>query len=99
MLIMHLIVNTISTLLIVSIFKARSRIQLNNSNRERLRFKKDIKFAINSLLMNFLFIILNLPVDILDLLPSYDTDLHSLLAYIFNSSSTVNFYILILTNS
>jgi len=87
-----------SSLLIVSIFKSRRR--TNNPLRENKRFNKDVKFAISLLLMNFLFIILNMPFDVVDLFSFFkNNDSHSSLAYFFNLSSAVNFYVVLLTNS
>lgn len=56
-----------SILLISSIFKSRRRVNLNNSERENDRLRKDIKFSISSLLMNLLFILLNLPIEIIQI--------------------------------
>jgi len=50
-----------SCLLIGSIFKARGRVRLNNSEREKKRLKQDVKFTISLLTMNLLFILLTLP--------------------------------------
>ena len=57
-----------SSLLILSIFKIRRNVHLNNTNREHKRLKKDIKFATSLLSMNLLFILLNLPIEIYNLI-------------------------------
>ena len=90
-----------SLLLIGSIFKTRSRVDINNSDREHKRLRQDIKVALSLLLMNFIFILLNLPLEISLLLPSsyYNFDIYVLLSYIFNISSAINFYLILLTNS
>jgi hypothetical protein len=62
-----------SSLLIGYIFKSSFRINLNNSEREKKRLNKDIKFAITSLSMNLLFMILNFPIEIYDFFPYYNT--------------------------
>ena len=41
-----------SCLLIGSIFKARGRVRLNNSEREKKRLKQDIKFINNKFINN-----------------------------------------------
>ena len=88
-----------SILLIVTIFKSRSRMNLNNTEREKKRLKKDIKIAISSILMNLLFLILISPLDLYLLLPYYSDDVYYITSYIFYISYAVNFYILFLTNS
>jgi len=87
-----------SSLLIGSFFKSRKR--TNNRLRENKRLTKDIKFSITSLSMNLLFLILNLPIDIIEFLPLYNrNELYMIFWYIFNISSAVNFYLILLTNS
>jgi hypothetical protein len=90
-----------SFLLIRSIFKARRRVDINNSDREHKRLRQDIKVSLSLLLMNLIFILLNLPLTIGLLLPTsyYNLDLYVLLSYIFNISSAINFYLILLTNS
>ena len=44
-----------SSLLTGSLFKARSRVSLNDSNRENERLKKDIRVSVSLLAMNLLF--------------------------------------------
>jgi len=89
-----------SILLIRAIFKSRRRIHLNNSAREKKRLKKDIKFAISSLLMNLLFVILHLPFSSVIFLTFYDNyDLFNIFYYIYYISYGINFYIIFFTNS
>jgi hypothetical protein len=87
-----------SGLLVVSIFKARSRIRLNNSLRESKRLKQDIKFAISLLSMNLLFILLVLPSEINLFLP-FDSDKYLIFASLCNLTYAINFYLNLLTNS
>jgi hypothetical protein len=87
-----------SFLLISSIFKSRSRIRLNSSEREAKRLKKDIKLSISLLVMNLLFLLLNLPIVIDQFLP-FNSDKYTIVSYIYYSSYAVNFYILLFTNS
>jgi hypothetical protein len=91
-----------SILLIRAIFKSRRRIHLSNSARENKRLKKDIKFAISLLSMNLLFILLNLPIEIYNLIYTntyYNNNIYISLSYIYNLSSAVNFYLNLLTNN
>ena len=50
--------------------------------------------------MNLLFLILNLPIDIIEFLPLYNNnELYMIFWYIFNISSATNFYLILFTNS
>jgi hypothetical protein len=91
-----------SILLIISIFKSRSRVNINDSIRERKRLFKDIKFSISLISMNLLFILLNLPIEILSFLAKdYLTFgyLYVAFGYIYYLASAINFYLIFLTNS
>jgi hypothetical protein len=87
-----------SSLLIGSIFKARSRIHLNNTTSESKRLKQDIKFATSLLSMNLLFIILILP-DEINLFFTFDRNRYVALADLCDLSFAINFYLYLLTNS
>jgi hypothetical protein len=89
-----------SILLIIVIFKTRSRVRLNNSAREIERLKRDVKFSISLLLINLLFILLNLPFLIFIIIGYHDDyDLFVILSYICFISYAINFYIILFTNS
>ena len=91
-----------SILLILSIFKSRNRVNINNSIRERKRLFKDIRFSISLILMNLLFILLNLPLGILSFFTKdYLTfgELYVAFGYIYYLASSINFYLIFLTNS
>jgi len=86
-----------STLLIVSIFKSRSRVFASfNENRN---IKRDIIFAISSFSMNLLFIILNLPIIIIEFIPEYSLVDYNFANNFFYLSYGINFYVLLITNS
>jgi hypothetical protein len=87
-----------SICLIISIFKARSSVNLNNTARETRHRKKDIKLSISLLSMNLLFLLLNLPIVISQYLP-FDSDIYTIVSNIYYISYAVNFYILLFTNS
>jgi hypothetical protein len=87
-----------SILLIISIFKSRSTVNLNNTSREIRQRRKDIKVSISLLFMNLLFLLLNLPIQIYQFLP-FDSDAFTIVSYIYYISYGVNFYILFATNS
>ena len=86
---------TFTLLLIYSIFKSRSRVVSNYTNRQNTTFKRDIKFAFNSLILNIIFILFNLPISF-TLFYSYP-DLFFLYLNLFSFS--INFYILFIFNS
>jgi len=91
-----------SILLILSIFKSRNRVNINDSIRERKRLFKDIRFSISLISMNLLFILLNLPLGILSFFTKdYLTfgELYVAFGYIYYLASSINFYLIFLTNS
>jgi len=89
-----------SILLIVTIFKSRSRVNLNASDSGKKRLKQDVKFAISLITMNLFFLILILPLEIvIFFLPYYNYDLFNILYYVFYISYAINFYVLFITNS
>ena len=95
-----LLITLISITIIGSIFMAKKRVKFNNSAREINRLNKDIKFAKSLISINFLFILLNLTVEILNFFPSFNNyDLNAILSYVFFLSSALNFYLLLVTNS
>ncbi len=89
-----------SILLIVTIFKARRRVRLNDASRESKRLKQDIRFSISLISMNLLFLILNLPIVIYSFISYPDnSDLFLIIAYMCYLSYGVNFYLILLTNT
>jgi len=88
-----------SILLIISIFKSRRTVHLNNSSREFRQRRKDIKLSISLLFMNLLFLLLNSPVEIFAFLLPFNSETYTFLLYIYYFSYAINFYILLLTNS
>jgi hypothetical protein len=91
-----------SILLILSILKSRKRVNINDSIRERKRLFKDIRFSISLISMNLLFILLNLPLGILSFFTKdYLTfgELYVAFGYIYYLASSINFYLIFLTNS
>jgi hypothetical protein len=87
-------------LLLCTIFKSRIRM-LRLSNRvNQLKLKKDIQFAISSILINFIFFLMNFPACVYETLyPSDKTDLYTCLMCLFYSSFCIKFYILFFSNS
>ena len=86
-----------SILLIIIIFRSRSRV--SNSVNASKRLKRDIRFAISSLSMNLLFVVLNLPLSVLNLLTGQSLTSIYLTVYLFYLSYGINFYVILITNS
>ena len=90
-----------SALLVATIFRSRRRVAnaVSSTNNDMKRLKRDIKFAISSFSMNLLFIILNLPLSLMNLSIGQSlTDVY-LTVYLFYFSYGCNFYCMLLTNS
>jgi len=86
-----------SALLIGTIFRSRSRI--SSSVRNNRRLNRDIRFSVSSLSMNLLFVVLNLPLSVLNLLSGQSLTSIYLTVYLFYLSYGINFYVILLTNS
>lgn len=92
------ILMTISSILLVySIFRSRSRVFKNYTTMENRVFKKDLKLAMTSLLLNFFYIVLSLPVSIIELL-DYSHIAHELGMSLFYATYSVNFYVVLVSN-
>ncbi len=91
-----------SALLVATIFRSRRRVAnavSSTNNNDMKRLKRDIKFAISSFSMNLLFIILNLPLSLMNLSIGQSlTDVY-LTVYLFYFSYGCNFYCMLATNS
>lgn len=85
-----------STLLTVTVFKSRAR--LNDSLKENKNFRKDAKLSISLLAMNLLFILLVLP-DEIDLFLPFNNDIYQPLARLCNFSFSINFFVILSINS
>lgn len=89
-----------SILIIYTIFRSRLRFLRLQSFHDRNKMKKDIKFAVSSILLNLFFILLNLPIcisNILDLdVKNYINDINFCF---FLGNFCVNFYVLAFSNS
>ena len=93
-----------SVLLIISVFKLRQRIIQNflNNQQETNNYKKDIRVAVTSLLLNIIYLVLNAPIAIVLSLPFYDMIDYMvilLVIYIFYFSYSLNFYLILFSNT
>jgi hypothetical protein len=89
-----------SSLLIYTIFSSRLKILRMASERDKARLKKDIKFAISSIFLNFFFLSLNLPIHVAPLLDiSPYTELNVIFQLAIYLSFSVTFIIMFIFNS
>lgn len=86
-----------SLLLMHTIFQSRLRILRMTRQLDRSRLKKDIKFAITSITLNALFIVLNLPLNVFELM-KINSDLREYFYFVFFFGSCVNFHVLFFSN-
>lgn len=85
-------------LIILAIFYSRKKVSSSIQNNNRL--KKDIRFAILSIILNIVYILLSLPVSIVVLFPDYSTNqLYILVNYLYFAAYMVNFFLMISINS
>jgi hypothetical protein len=89
---------TFTILLIISIFKSRSRVISNYTNRQNETFQRDIKFAITSLSLNIIFIIFNLPIMIFSIFSNFPI-LFKISLNLYYFSFSIHFYLLFIFNS
>ena len=86
-----------SILLVSTIYKSRKRVIQNYNKMDNKIFKKDLKLAFTSLILNFFYVLLNLPISINEIInfidPAYFLSLYS-----FYASYSVNFYLLLFSN-
>jgi len=87
--------------MISNFFQLRRRIRHNFLQASSTsRFKRDILFAITSLVLNLVFIVLNLPFSLILFLPKFfNFEMFLLTFFIYYASYGVNFYLMVFTNS
>ncbi len=89
-----------SFLLIYCLFKSRTRIVENFLAEENKTFYTEIRLATVSISLNLIFLFLNIPICVNDLVPKISNENIFLYSYyLFYFSYTINFYILLLSNS
>lgn len=91
-------------LLIYTVFKSRSRVIYHYTLKENRTFKRDLKLAFSSILINCIYGLLSLPFFLLFCFDDYLSDYYynvitSLVTYLFFASYAINFFLLIGTNS
>ena len=91
----------VSTILLIhEIFKSRTRIVENFLAEENKTFYHEIRLATTSICLNLIYILLNLPISLIDLFPSiYNFNRYIYFYYLFYFSYAMNAYILLITNT
>ncbi len=89
-----------SILLIYSLFKSRTRIVENFLADENKTFYTEIRLATTSLSLLLIYILLNLPISVINFSQLYDNlYMYIYCYYLFYLSYSLNFYILLISNS
>ncbi len=86
-----------SIFLIRYVFSTRLKVKINSTTQEVKRLKKDIQFALTIILLNFDFMLFNLPICIASLLISTEKYL-SILDLLFYAQFSCNFIIYLASN-
>lgn len=88
-----------SVLLVVTIFKSRTRVFRDYLSKENKLFKRDIKLAITSLSLNVIYMLLNLPITIAEFMDLNDYTFYNLNLWLYYLSYAINFFIILISNS
>ena len=88
-----------SIVLICSIWRTRKRVYLNQSPQAKRRLKRDMRFSVNTVLLDFMFIALNLPISVHILIDGDLGFVFSITDDLYYLSYTVNFLIFFAVNS
>ena len=87
-----------SIILIVFVIKSRMRIKHLTNSKARKSLIKEIRFGMTILLLNFFFVILNLPICVANYVDTLSDFMYDVIGYIFMISFCINFYILAVFN-
>ena len=90
------LLTVVSILMIYSIYRLRSRSLLNKLPVIR-KFKKDMQYAITSIVLNIIFLILNLPADVVGFIANGDL-IYIILNELFSINGSLLFFTLLTTN-
>jgi hypothetical protein len=88
-----------SIILIVFVIKSRMRVERLTNNKEKKSLVKEIRFGMTILLLNFFFVILNLPICVANYVDTLSDFMYNLIGFIFMMSFCINFYILAVFNT
>lgn len=88
-----------TVLLLDTIFKTRKRIVKTFLPEESKAFHREIKLTFSSIFLNIVYVLLQLPISIFDIIPGFYTYLsYMFVYYLFFSSYSINFYIILFSN-
>ena len=86
-------------LLLRNIFAIRKKICKIFLSELNVSFKREIRLAITSVLLNLIYILLQLPISIVALFPNDYSDLfYMFIYYLFYTSYSINFYAILFSN-
>lgn len=86
-------------LLLRNIFTVRKKICKIFLSELNVSYKREIRLAITSVLLNLLYILLQLPISIISLFPNNFSDLfYMFIYYLFYASYSINFYVILFSN-
>ncbi len=88
-----------SILLIFTIFRSRSRLNMSQSTAIRRKLAREIKFSVTLVVINFVFLALYLPIHVLFVANASSELWFSILDDLYYSSYAINFLVLVLFNS
>lgn len=91
---------TVSVLIIVRIVNSRRRVMENYNFSENLTFRKDVRLAITSIMLNMFYILLIFPVNLVTFdIIKVNYDVIIFFYYLCLCSYGINFYLMLATNS
>lgn len=86
-------------LVLKNIFTLRKKICKIFLSELNVSYKREIRLAITSVLLNLLYILLQLPISIISLFPNNLSDLfYMFIYYLFYASYSINFYVILFSN-
>jgi len=89
-----------SILLGIEIIKSKSRILGNFAREENKIFFNNIRLAITSIILNIIYVILQTPISVYYFLPNFsEINGFGFFYYLLYFSYSINFYIIVLSNS
>jgi hypothetical protein len=95
-----ILILTFSIFLSIEVIKSRSRILSNFLKEENEFFFKNISLAISSIILDIIYLVLEIPISIYVFLPNFTQSNGYILSYyLFYLSYAINFYILFISNS
>lgn len=98
----NLLMVIFTLLLISTIFSSRRRVITNYTFRQNETFRRDVKFAFSSLILNIIFILLNLPSTIMYFVGGGGSKYPNLFLFLVNINNlgySIDFFLIFIANS